>query len=69
MLVGNLTFGIYTPMHIKVTCAASRTDLLYNELNMLKLDKKGSEETIQQTFTTAAEQAYNSGQPVYVDFR
>lgn len=23
MLVGNLTLGIYTPMHIKVTCAAS----------------------------------------------
>jgi len=69
MLVGNLTFGIYTPMHIKVTCAASSSSLLYNELDMVKLAKPGSEEEMQHAFANAVEKSFTNGHPVYIDFR
>lgn len=33
MLVSNITFGLYTPMNIEVTCAATSSSLEIDELN------------------------------------
>lgn len=69
MLVGNLTFGIYTPMHIKVTCAASRAELPFNRENTIVVNKTETENLILQAFSDAAEQAVKTRKPAYVEFR
>jgi hypothetical protein len=70
MLVGNLTLGIYTPMHIKVTCAASRSEVIQMEnSNMVRVEPSGSDEVYYQAFASAVEESRKSKQPVYVDFR
>jgi len=69
MLVGNLTFGIYTPMHIRVTCAASRAELPGDESNTIKVVEASSYESIQQAFKDAAERAIESRQPAFVEIR
>jgi hypothetical protein len=70
MLVGNLTLGIYTPMHIKVTCAASQSGIIQLEnSNMVRVEPTGSDEDFYQAFSTALEESKKSKQPVFVDFR
>lgn len=66
MLVGNLTFGIYTPMHIKVTCATSSASVPHEDKNTLSLNKTDSEEVFQKTFMDAADKAVEMKSPVYV---
>ncbi|MFH5832312.1 Bor/Iss family lipoprotein [Halalkalibaculum sp. DA3122] len=67
MLVGNLTLGIYTPMHIKVTCAAGSA--------VLDLEEKGtngftvlsrSESNFIDDIQRASEKAVETRQPVYL---
>jgi len=70
MLVGFITFSIYTPMHIKVTCAASQSGVIQMEnSNMVKFEPSGSDEDFYQAFSTALEESKKSKQPVYIDFR
>lgn len=69
MLVGNLTFGIYTPMHIRVTCAASRADISLEGSNTLTVERTASEQIIQEAFMSAADQTVQSRKPVYVAFK
>jgi len=72
MLVGNLTLGIYTPMHIKVTCAASpqadATDDTSGHYTH-RVGQTDTEQKVLEIFNAAATQAYKTGQPVYVDMR
>jgi hypothetical protein len=70
MLVGNLTLGIYTPMHIKVTCAASQSGIIkLEDSNMVRVEPKESAEIVHQAFAAAAEESRKSKKPVYIDFR
>lgn len=59
-LVGALTLGIYTPMTIKVTCAAGNTS------DAQILLEEGQD--VVRAFSEAADLAAKSGAPVYVAF-
>ena len=72
MLVGNISFGIYTPMHIKVTCAASTiADAAEgsSEKYTHRVDQNYTDEKVREVFSAAASEAHRTGQPVYVDMR
>ena len=63
MLVGVITLGIYTPMNIKVTCAAANSasiDILIPE--------NSTETEIVDAFYQASEKTVASKKPVYVKF-
>ena len=69
-LVGALTLGIYTPMHIKVTCASSASmGSLERNAESFIVSDSASEQEILDTFALAAEQTAASKQPVYVRFK
>ena len=67
-LVSSITFGIYTPMHITVTCAASgATGSLLPEEG-LTVPNGHSTVDVQETFEIAADRAVTTGEPVFVHF-
>jgi hypothetical protein len=68
-LVGFITFGIYTPMHIKVTCAAgTRMGALEAPGSTLVLSREATPDEVVALFSRAADQAADQHQPVYVQF-
>lgn len=66
-LVGMITFGIYTPMNIKVTCAASRASLDLNRDNTITVIRDQTD--VIESFKTASDRAVNTQKPVYVEFK
>ncbi len=62
-LVGALTLGIYTPMNIKVTCAAGGTALRH--ATVVSPAEPGAE-ALRGSLTTAARMAAALRNPVYV---
>ena len=66
MLVGNITFGIYTPMEIVVTCAEESHGSLTGHESEIHLAKDASSEERRDAFGKAAEQAVKSGYGVLV---
>lgn len=68
-LVSALTFGIYTPMHIKVTCAASGTSALPAPSEAVAVAPGADSAAIATAFQRAADQAVASEQPVLVRFK
>jgi len=66
-LVGLLTLGIYTPMHIKVTCAES-SDMgsLDNYERELIVHREASEQEMIKVFALAADRAVTKNQAVFV---
>ncbi len=67
MLVANLTMGIYTPMHIKVTCAAgSRADAEVNTEHEIRIAADATEEDYQNALREAAEKSLNLKMPVNI---
>ncbi len=71
-LVSFLTLNIYTPMHIKVTCAAAggTADASVDNASGHRVDlsKNASTAEVVGAFSVAAEEAVASGNPVYVHF-
>ena len=66
-IVSGLTWGIYTPMQIVVTCAAEETHgSLDTPDAKIQVGYNASSEDIQQAFNKAAKEAIETGQPVYV---
>ena len=66
-LVGVLTLGIYTPMEIKVTCAASGGDDPTGPADV-SIGEGASLTEVQLAFMRAADQAVEERQPVFVEF-
>jgi hypothetical protein len=69
-LVSAVTFGIYSPMHITVTCAAAVSAAARSAAaggSELELAAGGTD--VIQAFETAADEAVASGEAVYVRFR
>lgn len=65
-LVGILTWGIYTPMQIVVTCAEeSHADRITSGAEM-QVAYNASAVEVQEVFTKAAKAAVETGHPVYV---
>lgn len=67
-LVAFLTLGIYTPMHIKVTCAAPTSASLAIPDSELAIGEPATEADVVEAFSNAADRAVASGGPVYVRF-
>lgn len=68
MLAQFITFSLYSPMEITVTCATARADISPGN-NILDLAKNSSEEVVRKTFTEAAELSSNTEKPVFVNFK
>ncbi len=67
-LVNFLTFGIYTPMHIKVTCAAAGGSAFNDAITPdIVVPKGATTADIVQGFAEAADIVNLTGIPVYVD--
>ncbi len=66
-LVGILTLGIYTPMEIKVTCAASGGDNLPDQTDV-SIGPGASLAEVQLAFMEAADRAVEERRPVFVQF-
>jgi hypothetical protein len=66
-LVAILTLGIYTPMEIKVTCAA-RGNADSPEKAELSIEDGASLQEIQTAFMTAADRAVEENRAVFVQF-
>lgn len=70
-LVAGLTFNIYTPMNLKVTCAAeSSAALLPNsKLEIMKVNKNASATEKQELLVKAVQKSLATGKAVTVDFK
>ncbi len=64
-LVGILTFGIYTPIHIKVTCASGGSASLESE-GAVEVEAGASPEEIREALSEAAALSKEKGAAVYV---
>ncbi|MDR8393165.1 Bor family protein [Aliifodinibius sp. S!AR15-10] len=64
MLVGNLTLGIYTPMHITVTCATSSASKQINQSKDNVLTRKADD--IKQDIQRASKKAVETQKTVYL---
>lgn len=67
MLVSSLTFGIYTPMSIVVTCAAQRTASNFGQPD-IDLGSASTSEARAKALADAVALSKKSGRPVVVDF-
>lgn len=69
-LVSAITFNIYTPMHITVTCAADggMSELNADTDNITVSDSSSDQEVI-KAIQTASQKAVALQKPVYVKFR
>ena len=68
-LVAALTFSLYTPMHITVTCAAAeRADVLPSDSQKIEGAMADWDANYAKTVGKAAEMAKNLNQPVYIVF-
>ena len=62
-LVSGITFNLYTPMTIEVTCAAGGMSEA-QQSDGVEVSKNADYETISKSIEDAAYQSYMSGQPV-----
>lgn len=67
-LVAGLTFGIFTPIHIKVTCASGGAMGMNDGRTEMNVSAGASTEDVIDTFAKAAESAVEEGQEVYIRF-
>ena len=67
-LVSFITFGIYTPMHIRVTCAASGSASAAAPGQEIRVTEHATRADLIEAFSVAADQAVESGDRVYVRF-
>jgi hypothetical protein len=66
-LVAGLTFSIYTPMHITVTCAATTSELsTESDIDFVYFSPEMSLEDKQAVLTEAAYKSNEKKMPVYV---
>ena len=69
-VVSNLTFGILTPMHITVTCAAAGSAelVLPSDATEVSVRSGADAADVQAVFGDAADEAVATNAPVYVRF-
>ena len=67
-IVGSLTFGIYTPIAIKVTCAQGGRASIPSGASTLQVGADATPEVLQGTLRKAVELSFQLGVPVYVTY-
>jgi hypothetical protein len=65
-VVGAITFGIYTPIQITVTCAEAAKTGSNDPAQDLVVPHGASSDEVRQVFSRAADRAVKSGEPVVV---
>lgn len=68
-LVSGLTLGIYTPMSIKVTCAALRSGTDDAAASDLTVGPEATPAEVREAFSRAAQMAADSGRAIWVEAR
>lgn len=68
MLVGNLTLGIFTPMHIRVTCAMAGQRGALPGAAQIEVSAAATPAEVQEALGRAAELAMRTLGPVYVRY-
>ncbi len=68
LLAQMITFSIFSPMEITVTCAAASADIS-DDNQSLELARNSSEQVIQQTYTKAVTMSSDTEKPVYIKFK
>lgn len=68
MLATLITFNLYSPMEITVTCASSSADN-YTGDDMIELAKNSAQEDVINTFNKAVELSASKEKAVYVSFK
>jgi hypothetical protein len=68
-LVGALTWGIYTPITITVTCAAAGTGAQPDDSASVTVEYGSDHSAVMGAFAAASDRAVQEHQPVYVVFR
>jgi hypothetical protein len=63
-----LTLGIYTPMDIRVTCAATTSSMLPTDAPILAIPAGASTSVIQSLISEAADKAVDTGEAVLIRF-
>lgn len=63
-----ITFSIYSPMEITVTCAAGMADASAGN-ETLELAKTSSKEEVNKTFKEAVTRSAETDKPVYIQFK
>ncbi len=68
MLVGLITFGIYTPMSIVATCATSQhASLGSTPTPDITIAENAGDSAVRAAFSAAADQAVRTGEPAFVE--
>lgn len=67
-LVGVLTFSIYTPMTIKVTCAAGGRAAIPSGASTIQVGDHPTPAQVQDALTRAVTQSATTGGPVYLAY-
>ncbi len=67
-LVGIITLGIYTPIEIKVTCAAKSTAMFHGQQPDLVIPEGASMEEVQNLYMRAADITVTTQKPVYIEY-
>jgi Bor protein len=67
-LVSAVTLGIYTPMHIKVTCAEGAKSQGFEIVPDFQVQPGATDAEVQETMQLAATEAARAGRVVYVQF-
>jgi len=67
-LVSFITLGIYTPMEIKVTCAAKSSAMIHGQSPDFILEEGASMDEILKIYMRAADLAVAAQKPVYIDY-
>lgn len=67
-LASAITFGIFTPMHITVTCASSSAGLLEDE-RAFEITEDDDRETVEKTFSQAVSASAETKEPAYIYFK
>jgi len=68
MVATMVTFNLYSPMEITVTCASASADNYTGE-DTIELAKNSSQEDVISAFSKAVELSANNGKAVYVNFK
>lgn len=68
-LLSAITFNLYTPMHIKVTCASSSADIPADRSNMYTINREDSQEVISKTLSKATDKSIKDNEPFYLEMK
>lgn len=67
-LVSFITFSIYTPIEIKVTCAAKSSAMIPFHAPDIVIETGATDEQIVDGFKRAADLTVESGKPVFIEY-